>query len=496
MISAGDPKVALAPHTGMDSCMYDRGEEDGMKDLSVQGLNTYSLWTAEWLQNSRSTTSCGDHFWNWNCNLDSKNDIEEMKSLYESTPDESGSVLFSPDADRISFNRICGDSSFSWTASDGQPFQYKLGSLGGKSISFDDAASGAFGDFLFDNEHERQQSAMFHSVKDLHMNEWNNRLVHYFGAFGDGKDGKYMATAFRDEKVKDYAQKVIAGLTSLKPEERNGTTIDGVIVLLDKFTPGTDRAAVLSALNYIGTQTGQTAFSSTVSEGFDFRIIRDDYAKIEDFVLGELNKKENERARKSVLADLRKGMTQNLTMSDDDAKKDPKKAALHDEAKVLADKIKKDIPELKDVSNEKLFYDKRVTDEKLVAYPEIKSKLMTAYANRIIADRSAGKNPKLINSEGNAKFAKEAADTIDTLKLELGKVNKDDLTRDQKEFLQVMLSWVGDHENIIRLFVVPPPKVQPQPKPPIENPCIKHPELPQCQKAPPPKVTPKINPYD
>ncbi|MFA4875241.1 MAG: hypothetical protein WC690_07845 [bacterium] len=271
------PPIAGMPENG---CMYNRGNDKidendksanppTVSSYSVAGLTPYALRTAALLDSS----------------VDAKY-MDYMYAVYQ--PDQfvianKGShfaVIQNEAASRVGMNRVCAlDNSSVFDGVDGYA-QINWGSLEQRgAIGFDSAAANWVSDLCGDDEHQPEQIALLKAMRGFGMEDWNNRLVHYLGAFGDGVFGTYMAQAFREDGVKDYVAKVREGLKTANQMD------NGVMVLLGVFAPLTmNKASVLGALNLIGKATKQEEFAKVVGAGYDFNVARDRYKKVTTFM--------------------------------------------------------------------------------------------------------------------------------------------------------------------------------------------------------------------
>lgn len=272
----------LGPADWVGSCLYDRGNDNGMKSYSVAGLNSYALLAAVMMGAGSDE--------------DSKAAIAELPKwhvLYEPTTDvmdASGSVLTSAYAPRVTFDRVCHEDT-AWTAPDGA-YQFHQGSLGNRGpIEMDSAAWNRTTD-LFDVEHE-EQAQLFSAVKTMGLESWSNRMVHYFGAFGDSIVGptpmvtaqhlygddvgarQGMAAVFQKAELQPYMTVVKQGLAAADQHQ------DGVLNLISAFAPiSVDQNMVLGALKAMGSEPGQKDFALVLASGLPFNQARAKYGEI------------------------------------------------------------------------------------------------------------------------------------------------------------------------------------------------------------------------
>lgn len=270
--AAATTAPVLGPADWVGSCMYDRGNDDGMKSYSVAGLNSYALLTAVMMGAGSDEAA--------------KEAIAELPRwhvLYEPTADVmnvKGSVRHSAFAPRVTFDRVCHEDT-SWTAPDGA-YQFHMGSLGNRGpIEMDSAAWNRVTD-LFDVEHE-EQAQLFSAVKAMGLENWSNRMVHYFGAFGDSIVGptkvvtaphwygddvevhQGMAFAFRKPGMEAYMAAVKQNLAAANQSR------DGVLNLISAFAPiNADEQMVIGALKVMGAEPGQKEFSLVLASGIFF----------------------------------------------------------------------------------------------------------------------------------------------------------------------------------------------------------------------------------
>lgn len=311
----------LAPVAGMDSCMMDRGDVPGgekspggeqwhsMKDYSVAGLTSYSMLTAVLMglpHDEESANIITDELPKWHVLYEPNNDLVR----------NDGSVVFSPLAPRVSFNRVCHEDT-AWTVADSS-FSFNMGSLKNRgSIQFDDAATNGFTDIFGEIEHE-EQAALFKAMAPLNMENWSNRMVHYLGAFSDslagptfgkvdvevtdnGKTKKVkrevvhcgMAGAFRsdDEKMKKYLEIVRQRLVA--PDALNMKMYDstnGILMLLKAFAPTRkdedkveiSESIVLGAIKLMSAEPQQAEFGRVLRAGLELNKTMDLFPKYED----------------------------------------------------------------------------------------------------------------------------------------------------------------------------------------------------------------------
>lgn len=272
----------LPPVDWTGSCVYDRGNDNGMKSYSVAGLNSYALLAAVLMGAGNDEAS--------------KEAIAELPKwhvLYEPTTDvmdANGSVRASAYAPRITFDRVCHEDT-GWTAPDGAK-EFHFGSLGNRGpIEFDSAASNRFTD-LVDIEHE-EQAQLFSAVKGMGLENWSNRMVHYFGAFGDSIVGSTkvvtaphwygddvdihqgMAFAFRKPGMEAYMAAVKQKLAAADQSQ------DGVLNLIGAFAPiNVDQNMVMGALKVMGQEPGQKDFAIVLGSGLFFNQARAKYDEL------------------------------------------------------------------------------------------------------------------------------------------------------------------------------------------------------------------------
>ncbi len=310
--------AVIDPPEGMseNGCMYDRGndyiedvvapdnkikkeDKHRVSTFSVAGLTTYALRTAALLDPSVDETyvrymhsAFDPEKTTFNSAFDvvtSPNGAQEKRATGAYL-----SIMPNAASQRVSMRSICalddgrtekvtGFWSSLWayitdttTLEDGSK-QINWGSLRNNGVlHFDDAAGNWFTDLLLDNEHEDEQRALLKAMKDIGMDGWDNRRVHYLGAFGDGVFKTYMAQAFRGEGVEDgqkegvknYVAKVREALKVPSPADQQQ---EGVFVLLSAFAPlGMDKVLVVGALTAIGKATHQEEFAKVVAAGYDY----------------------------------------------------------------------------------------------------------------------------------------------------------------------------------------------------------------------------------
>jgi hypothetical protein len=125
------------------------------------------------------------------------------------------------------------------------------------------------------------QEKYVNAFKELGMDKWNNRAVHYFGSafrHGDGQD--FMGSIFRKTELKDYVEKVKGILKEgPKQDEKTQTQEDGVIFLIRAFAPiavdkddkqGMTADEFAKAMKELAKVPGQQEFAKVLDAGFHF----------------------------------------------------------------------------------------------------------------------------------------------------------------------------------------------------------------------------------